>query len=300
MNDSQKQKRVGYVALLGTPNAGKSTLLNAVLGQKLAIVTPKAQTTRTRMQGIAIHHETQLIFIDAPGVFQAKQSFEKAMVSAAWHGVDGADLVLWMHDCRKRPSEETEQLIERLSASGKPVVLILNKTDLLDDKQKLLPLIEWFSARVKLVDSFMISALKDEGVADFMDFLAAYMPAGEWLFPKDHLTDAPMRFIAAELTREQCFLQLREELPYALHVETESFETKTDGSYKINQVIVIENERQKKIVLGKGGQMLKQIGAAARQEVMAALDNKVHLFLFVKVRNNWKQDSHIRAELGLL
>lgn len=298
-NEPMAQKRCGYVALLGAPNAGKSTLLNAILGQKIAIVTPKAQTTRSRMLGIAVEGDAQIVFMDVPGVFKAKRGFEKAMVNTAWSSLDDADVILWLHDSTRKPNDETQMMLERVKQSGKKLALVLNKTDLIEDKRRLLPLTEWFTNQLPVDDIFMISALNDDGVQALVRFLCKQMPAMGWLYPEDQLTDAPMRFIAAELTREQCFLQLRDELPYALYVETESYEQKPDGSVKINQVVVVENERQKKIVLGKQGQMLKQIGAKARAQIGDALGTKVHLFLFVKAREGWKDDQHIRATLGL-
>lgn len=298
MSETQKT-RCGFVALLGAPNAGKSTLLNAAVGQKIAIVTPKAQTTRSRMLGIALHGDAQLIFIDVPGIFRAKRDFEKAMVDTAWSAVADADVVLWMHDCLKKPWEETEEMIARLAASGKPVALVLNKVDALADKAQLFTLVEWFSARITLAHTFMISARQNDGVGDVLAFAASYVKQGPWLYPEDQLTDAPSRFIAAELTREQCFMKLREELPYALHVETERYEAKDDGSVAIHQIIVVENERQKMMVLGKGGQMLKAIGSKARESISRELGQTAHVFLFVKVREDWKRDQHVRAELGL-
>lgn len=291
--------RCGFVALLGAPNAGKSTLLNAVVGQKIAIVTPKAQTTRSRMLGIALHGDAQLIFIDVPGIFNAKRDFEKAMVDAAWSAMADADVALWMHDALKKPSEETEAMVARLAASGKPVALVLNKVDALENKQELFALVEWFAERLKPVQNFMISARRHDGVDDVLNYVASQVKPGPWLYPEDQLTDAPSRFIAAELTREQCFMKLREELPYALHVETEKYETKPDGSVAIHQIIVVENERQKMMVLGKGGQMLKTIGTKARESISRELGCTAHVFLFVKVREDWKSDAHVRSELGL-
>jgi len=291
--------RCGFVALLGAPNAGKSTLLNAVVGQKIAIVTPKAQTTRSRMLGIALQNEAQLIFIDVPGIFKAKRDFEKAMVDAAWSAMADADVVLWMHDAIKKPTDETEEMLERLARCGKPVALVLNKVDALDDKSRLLELVEWFSQRITLAHIFMISARSGDGVADVMAFAASHVKEGPWLYPEDQLTDAPSRFIAAELTREQCFMKLRDELPYALHVETERYEAKEDGSVAIHQIIIVENERQKMMVLGKGGQMLKDIGTRARQNISRELGCTAHVFLFVKVRDDWKSDAQLRSDLGL-
>lgn len=289
----------GFVALLGAPNAGKSTLLNTLVGQKIAIVTPKAQTTRSRMLGIAIVGDTQLIFIDVPGIFHAKRAFEKAMVETAWSARAEADVILWLHDSLKKPSDETAAMLERLRDVGKPVALVLNKIDALDNKRTLLELVDWFAARTQLSATFMICARSGDGVAELVDFAIRHMPRSPWLFPEDQCTDAPSRVIASELTREQCFMQLREELPYAVHVETERFETKPDGSVVIHQVIVVENERQKMMVLGKGGQMLKSISQKARANISRELGIAAHVFVFVKVREDWKRDPHIRQHLGI-
>ncbi len=285
--------------MLGAPNAGKSTLLNTLIGQKIAIVTPKAQTTRSRMLGITIEGDAQIIFIDVPGIFQAKRAFEQAMVQSAWSARADADVILWMHDATKNPSEETEAMLTRLMDAGKPTALVLNKVDALANKRSLLKQIEWFSERLKFDAHFMISARSGEGVGDITAYVQRHMPAGPWLYPEDQMTDAPMRVLAAELTREQCFFKLRDELPYSLHVETERYEPREDGSVAIHQVIVVENERQKMIVLGKSGQMLKAIGTGARTAISRELDLQAHVFLFVKVREDWKSDPAIRQHLGL-
>lgn len=292
----------GYIALLGAPNAGKSTLLNQLVGQKLAIVTPKAQTTRSRITGVVLHKEAQLIFVDAPGVFAPPESkkFERAMVEAAWRGVSDADVVAVMIDARRGLDDDNAALLDRLLAmeSRKPVVLILNKIDLLE-KKKLLELTAQCSQAYPFDRVFYISALKGDGVEDIKDYAAQRVPQGPWLFPEDHLTDLPERLIASEITREKLFLMLREELPYALHVETEQWEVKKDGSIRIQQIIVVEREGQKGIILGKNGEMLKKIGQSSREEISRLWGVKAHLFLFVKVRSDWKSNPESYRYMGL-
>jgi len=291
--------RCGFIALIGAPNAGKSTLLNTLVGSKIAIVTPKAQTTRSRITGVCMHNNAQLILVDVPGVFNAKQKFEKAMVERAWGSAGESDVVLFMFDVKRAPDAETEQMVDQVKNSGKPLYLVLNKIDILEDKKKLLELGAWFKERAPFKDIFMISALKKDGIIDILETMAKELPEGPWLFPEDELTDIPVRFLAAELTREQCFLRLREELPYTLSVETEEYKERDDGSVEIRQIIVVQNERQKMIVLGKGGAQLKEIGTAARSQISYALEQKCHLFLFVKVRENWKDNPEVYRMLGL-
>ncbi|MBN66414.1 MAG: GTPase Era [Rickettsiales bacterium] len=292
-------EKCGYIALLGAPNAGKSTLMNNLVGTKLAIVTPKAQTTRARMTGICIHDASQLIFIDVPGVFDAgEKPFEKAMVASAWAGVADADIVLVMVDAKRGLDDENKALITRLKDMGKPAALVLNKIDTVA-KEVLLELASEAQELYSFSHIFMISALKGEGVSDVKDYVAESVPEGPWLYPEDQLTDAPERLMASEITREKCFFKLREELPYALTVETESWEERKDGSIKINQVIYVQREGQKGIVLGKQGAMLKAIGEASRKEIEALWETKVHLFLFVKVRENWKSNPDTYRYMGL-
>lgn len=292
----------GYVAFLGAPNAGKSTLLNALVGQKLAIVTPKAQTTRSRISGVVIEALAQIVLLDVPGVFEAPASkpFEQAMVAAAWSAVADADVVAVILDARRGLDDENRKIIEKLAVgkSTKRHILVLNKIDLVA-KDSLLALIAEANALLAFDDTLMISALKGDGIEALRGYLAVAMPTGPWLFPEDHLTDLPQRLIASEITREKCFLKLREELPYALTVETESWEEKRDGSIKISQTIIVEREGQKGIVLGKGGATLKAIGESSRREIEATLECKAHLFLFVKVRENWKQQPDSYSYLGL-
>jgi len=289
----------GYIALIGAPNAGKSTLLNALVGQKISIVTPKAQTTRNRITGVVLEGESQLIFIDVPGVFQTSKRFEGAMVETAYHAAAEADVLVFMHDAVRAPSDETTIVIERLKHIGKPMILALNKIDMVKDKKILLDRVAAFQALAPWDWVFMISARKHDGLADLRQHIASKMPAGPWLFPEDHITDVPMRMLAAELTREQCFMLLREELPYTLHVETETYEEQNDGSVKLNQVIVVQNERQKMIVIGKGGAQLKKIGTQAREQISRAFGVEAHVMLFVKVREDWKENPETYRTLGL-
>lgn len=296
---SETTTRCGFIALIGAPNAGKSTLMNRIIGAKVSIVTPKAQTTRSRVTGAVVKENAQLVFVDVPGVFNAKQRFEKAMVDCAWSGAEEADVIVFVFDAQKKPSEETEQSLERIAQSKKPRILVLNKVDALEDKAMVLPLIEWFQSRLEFPSIIIISARTGDGVDDLVGRIISFLPEGPWLYDEDHLTDMPKRLLAAELTREQCFFKLREELPYSLMVETESYEERKDGSVKINQVITVQNERQKMIVLGKAGAMLKQIGESARHEIEANWGHACHLFLFVRVREDWKDKPEHYATLGL-
>lgn len=289
----------GTVALIGAPNAGKSTLLNRLVGMKISIVTPKAQTTRNRVTGVALNGATQLVFLDVPGVFEAEQGFERAMVKAAWGGAAEADLVLFMFDARKRPTDETAQAVARIAQMGKPIYLALNKIDDVKAKHTLLELVQWFTARAGWAQVFMLSALTGDGVKELKETLAAALPPGPWLYPEDALTDMPMRVIASELTREQLFLALQQELPYTLTVETETYETAADGVQEIHQTIIVQNERQKMIVIGKGGLMLKKVGERARKEIRRVSGVPCRLNLFVKVRADWKEKPDSYQYLGL-
>jgi GTP-binding protein Era len=280
--------RCGFITLIGAPNAGKSTLMNHIIGAKVSIVTPKAQTTRTRVVGVVTEGEAQLIFVDVPGVFSAKRSFEQSLVRTAWGSLAEADVVCFLYDTLRQPTEEVEAHLAQLVQSRKRVFIILNKVDALDDKKRLLPLVPWFQERVPEAEIFMVSALTGDGVADLKTALAKAVPEGVWHYPEDHLTDLPKRLLASELTREQCFLKLHDELPYCLTVDTETYEERKDGSVKINQVITVETERQKAIVLGAKGAMLKRIGEAARKEISRNFDQTAHVFLFVRVREDWK------------
>lgn len=293
------EQKCGFIALIGAPNAGKSTLLNRMVGAKVAIVTPKAQTTRSRVTGVTVQGQTQLVFLDVPGVFNAKQKYEQAMVASAWQAGREADVILYLHDARKPPSDETVEFIERVKQSGKPIVLALNKIDAVEDKRKLLEQMAWFNAAATWQHIFLISARKGDEVDDLKKVLATMLPEGPWLYDADAMTDMPMRLMASELTREQCFLQLQQELPYTLMVETETYEVKNNGDITISQAIIVQNERQKGIVIGKGGSMLKSIGEKARAQIGYAADTKCHLKLFVKVREDWKEKPDAYQYMGL-
>jgi GTP-binding protein Era len=288
----------GFAAIIGVPNAGKSTLLNALVGSKVSIVTHKVQTTRARIRAIAIDGGAQIIFVDTPGLFQPKRTLDQAMVDAAWSGAAEADLVILVADAREGLSADVERIIDGLQNLTTPVVLALNKVDLVP-RETLLPLAERFNARRRFAATFMISALTGSGVADLRRFAAASMPKGPWLYPEDQIADLPLRLLAAEITREKLFLRLHDELPYSSTVETETWEERKDGSVKIDQVVFVEREGQRKIVLGKAGQTIKAIGQAARREIADAISQPVHLFLFVKVRENWANDPERLRMMGL-
>ena len=291
--------RCGFVALVGAPNAGKSTLLNALVGSKVAIVSPKVQTTRTRVLGITLEGDSQLVFVDTPGIFQPKRRLERAMVAAAWQGAQDADLVVLLVDATAdRIKPDTQAIIDGLKSAGRPAILALNKIDAVK-RPKLLALSEALNAAGDFTATFMISALTEDGIGDLRAALAAAVPEGPWLYPEDQLSDMPERLLAAEITREKLFLRLYQELPYAVTVETESWEQRDDGSIAISQVIFVQRDTQKAIVLGKGGQMIKAIGTAARQELEEILDCRVHVRLFVKVRESWIDDPDRYRDWGL-
>ena len=291
-------KRCGHVALIGAPNAGKSTLLNRLVGRKLAIVTPKPQTTRTRLLGIAIEDRAQIIYVETPGIFAPRRRLDRAMVAAAWSGVEDADRTVFLVDAARGVDRDTRGIIDRLGERGQEAILALNKIDLVR-RDNLPALADKLSREGRFDPVFMISGRTGDGVDDLKRHLAAALPPGPWLFPEDQLSDMPERVIAAEVTREQVFLQLRDELPYGSAVETERWEDKKDGSARIEQVIFVQRPSQRAIVLGEGGQRIKAIGARARAELEHLLDRRVHLFLFVKVRENWVEDRERYAALGL-
>jgi len=291
-------RRCGYVALVGAPNAGKSTLLNQLIGAKVSIVSPKVQTTRARVLGITVAGDAQLIFIDTPGIFTPKRRLERAMVAAAWAGAEDADLVVLLVDAARGVDEDTRRILDGLRSAGRRAVLALNKVDLVEP-QRLLPLTDALRREGIFDAVFMVSALSGDGVEDLRRHLAAALPQGPWLYPEDQLTDLPQRLIAAEVTREQVFLQLHQELPYATLVETEGWEEREDGSIKISQVIHIQRPGQKAIVLGKGGRQIKDIGARARSELERMLGRRVHLFLFVRVSEDWTEDRERYKAMGL-
>jgi GTPase len=291
-------KRCGYVALVGAPNAGKSTLLNLLVGTKLSIVTPKVQTTRSRVLGIAIRGSAQLIFVDTPGIFAPKRRLDRAMVAAAWAGAEDADIVVVLVDAARGFDDDTRAILDRLKQAKRRAVLALNKIDLVQ-RERLLPLAEELSRACVFERVFMISSTAGDGTGDLADFLAGAVPEAPWLYPEDQLTDLPQRLLAAEITREQLYLQLHQELPYAAAVETEQWEEHRDGSVKISQVIHVQREGQKAIVLGKGGAQVKKIGAAARAELEKLLERRVHLFLFVRVTVDWAEDRARYQAMGL-
>ena len=290
--------RSGFIAILGAPNVGKSTFINRVVGTKVSIVTPKVQTTRTRVLGIMMRGDTQLIFIDTPGIFEPRRRLDRAMVAAAWGGASDADHIILLVDSERGFDKDPRRIIEGLNKKKMRVDLIINKVDLVK-KEKLLDLTSKLHGECDFEDTYMISALKGEGVDDLLDHLAGLIPAGPWLFPPDQISDMPTRLLAAEITREQLYLQLQQELPYAVSIETESWEEKKDGSVAINQIIYVERDSQKAIVLGKGGARIKSIGAKSRAQMEEILDQKVHVMLFVKVREKWGDDPERYREWGL-
>ncbi len=299
MNGPVDSPRCGFVAVIGAPNAGKSTLVNHLVGAKVSIVTHKVQTTRTRVRGIAVKGNSQIVFIDTPGIFTAKRRLERAMVQAAWAGVEDADVVLVIHDAsRTKISDDTRRVIEGLAEARCELVLVLNKVDLIK-REKLLELSAELSALGSFSQVFMISALNGDGLDDLTDYLADRMPEGPWHFPEDQLSDISLRLLAAEITREKLFLNLHQELPYALTVETESWEDFKDGSARVEQIIYVGKAQHKGMCLGKGGSTIRAVRLAAQKEMVEALGQQVHLFLFVKVRENWINDPERYRNLGL-
>lgn len=291
--------RCGFVALIGAPNAGKSTLLNTLVGTKVAIVSPKVQTTRSRVLGILTEDAAQIVFVDTPGIFKPRRRLDRAMVAAAWGGAAEADLVLLLVDSSlKGVREETRGIVEKLAKTQRKAILILNKIDAVRH-EVLLTLAADLNASGVFTDTFMISALTGSGVNDLRRHLAGHLPEGPWLFPEDQVSDMPMRLLAAEITREKLFLRLQQELPYAVAVETEDWEEQKDGSVRISQIIYVQRDGQKAIVLGHGGQMIKAVGTAARLELEEITEQRVHLALFVKVRENWLDDPARYSVWGL-
>ena len=288
----------GFIALVGAPNAGKSTLLNSLVGTKVSIVTHKAQTTRSQVRGVVTLDKAQLVFIDTPGIFAPKRRLDRAMVDSAWTGAGDADLVAFIVDAERGITPDLEGLIEGLANITHPKVLILNKIDTIKN-EALLALSQTLNDKLRFEATFMISALKGYGVQDFMDWCVKHIPPGPWHFPEDHLTDLTMAITAAEITREKLFLRVHDEIPYNATVETESFKIQKDGSYKIDQVVYVTRDSHKKIVLGAGGQTIKAIGAEARKELMEMYEVPIHLFLFVKVREKWADDPERYREMGL-
>ena len=295
---SEIETRAGFVAVIGAPNAGKSTLVNALVGQKVAIVSGKPQTTRARLMGIAIEGTTQILLVDTPGIFEPRRRLDRAMVAAAWTGAQDADLILLVIDAAGGIRDDVDRIISSLGERKHPLFLALNKVDLVN-KGALLGLATELTARVDPDKVFMVSAADGDGVSDLKQALAGAMPQGPWLYPEDEVSDATDRMIAAELTREQLVNQLHQELPYATVVETENWEDRADGSTVINQQIIVERDSQKAIVIGKGGKRLKSIGAAARAEITHHLGRPVHLYLHVKVEPKWGEDRSLYREIGL-
>jgi GTP-binding protein Era len=290
--------RSGFVALIGAPNAGKSTLVNQLVGTKVSIVTHKVQTTRALVRGIATHGTAQIVFVDTPGIFKPRRRLDTAMVTTAWGGAKDADVVLVLIDAERGIKGDADAILERLKDVQQPMVLILNKVDRVKP-EALLALAKVANERVPFQGTFMVSALTGSGCKDLLDYLAQKLPAGPWYYPEDQISDLPMRQLAAEITREKLYLRLHQELPYSSHVETEKWEEKKDGSVRIEQVIYVERDSQKKIVLGHKGETIRAIGEASRKEIGEILEQKVHLFLFVKVRENWGNDPERYREMGL-
>lgn len=291
-------KKCGLVAIIGAPNAGKSTLVNALVGQKVAIVSPKAQTTRVRLMGIALHGATQLMLVDTPGIFNPQRRFDRAMVQAAWGGAQDADVIALVVDAKGGLGSKVIDIVAALKDRPEPKLLVLNKVDVAD-KGKLLVHAEKLNAEMDFVETLFISASTGDGLELLKDRLASFMPQGPWHFPEDQVSDASDRVSCAEITREQIFLQLHAELPYAAVVETEKFEERADGAVEIHQQIKIDKESQRAIVLGKGGARLKEIGSKARAEIAISLGKRVHLYLHVKVDPKWHEDRSLYRDLGL-
>ena len=294
----ERERRCGFIALIGAPNAGKSTLTNALVGSKVTIVSRKVQTTRALVRGIAMAGPVQLVLIDTPGIFAPKRRLDRAMVTTAWGSAHDADIVVWLLDANRGIDAEAEAIIAKLPDIRQPKVLVLNKVDIAD-KPALLKLAQTLNEKIKFDETFMLSAMTGDGVADLTQWLAAHSPKGPWHYPEDQVSDAPIRSLAAEITREKLFNRMHQELPYQATVETESWKELRDGSVRIEQTIYVERESQRKIVLGKGGAAIKAIGAEARKEIAEVAEQKVHLFLFVKVREGWADDPERYREMGL-
>ncbi len=290
--------RCGFVALIGAPNAGKSTLLNALVGAKVAIVTHKVQTTRTKVTGIGMYENTQLVFIDTPGIFEPKRRLDRAMVNAAWKGSEDAEITVLLIDAKKGMNEEVERIIKGLKDAKRRVILAINKIDTIR-REQLLELAQGLHEEGVFDDIFMISALTGDGVQDLKAHLSSMSPEGPWMYPEDQIADVTMRLLAAEITREKIYLRLHDELPYATTVETEKWEDRKDGSVRIEQVIHVERDSQKGIVIGKQGSMLKLLGQMAREDMQENFDRKVHLFLHVRVTERWAEDRTMYQDMGL-
>jgi GTPase len=297
--------RCGFVAIIGAPNAGKSTLVNALVGTKVSIVSRKVQTTRMRIRGVAMHGSSQVVLVDTPGIFQPRRRLDRAMVQAAWMGADEADLVCLLIDAEEQlespnglSAQDTDRILRRLNDAKRSSILIINKIDTMP-RDRLLPLIEQLRERAVFDQTFLVSASQGKGTADVMRYLAQHVPEGPWAYPADQAADMPMRLLAAEMTRERIYDRLHQELPYATTVITEQWQAKPDGSARLEQTIFVERESQRAIVLGKGGATIKLLGETARKEMETQFGHKVHLFLHVKVRENWADDPLHYREMGL-
>jgi GTP-binding protein Era len=296
---AESDRRCGFIAIIGAPNAGKSTLVNALVGAKVTIVSHKVQTTRAPLKGIAIEGASQLVFIDTPGIFTPKRQLDRAMVSAAWSGAADADIVVLLVDAARGLSEDVERILGGLPQGRAQRILVLNKVDRVEQKERLLGLAREITARLPFEHVLMISALSADGVGDLKALLAGLVPSGPWHYPEDDISDAPLRVLAAEITRERIYEHLHQELPYVTTVETTAWTERTDGSARIEQTIFVERDSQRSIVLGKGGATIKRLSSEARRELTAILERPVHLFLFVKVRENWRDDPERYREMGL-
>lgn len=290
--------RCGYIALLGAPNAGKSTLTNHFVGSKVSIVSPKAQTTRTTVKGIGIYKNTQIIFLDTPGIFKPKRRLDRAMVASAWSGLADADIAVLLVDAKRGLDDETKAIIEKLKEKNIKAVLVLNKSDLVKG-ERLLQLAQELNDLYPFKETFMVSALSGKGTEEFYNYLADNLPQSPWFYPEEQMSDMPLKLLAAEVVREKLFLYLRQELPYALTVEPELWERREDGSVRAEMTIYVERDGQKQIILGKNGSMIKKIGQSARLELENLLEDRIHLFLFVKVRENWVEDKARYADWNL-
>ena len=294
-----EKTKAGFVAVIGAPNAGKSTLVNHLVGFKVSIVTHKVQTTRTRIRGVCMHGASQIIFVDTPGIFEPKRKLVRAMVDAAWLGADDADLIIFLYDVTRREVDsDTSRILSGLKENNKEAILVLNKIDLVKS-ELLLPIIKRFQEENIFSDTFMVSAENGSGCEKLLEYLSVKIPDSPWLYPEDEVSDLPQRLLAAEITREQVLLKLHQELPYGATVETEEWTERDDGAIVINQIIYVKRPGHKKIALGRNGNMIKAIGKASRQELQVLLDRTVHLFLFVKVRENWMEDPDRYSLWGL-
>ncbi len=298
VKNADNVSRCGFVALIGAPNAGKSTLTNNFVGSKVSIVSPKVQTTRTLVRGIGIYENSQIIFLDTPGIFKPRRRLDRAMVASAWGSIADADIVVLLVDARKGIDDEVRAIIEKLNESRLKAVLVLNKIDLVK-KEKLLELSAELNKAADFTETFMISAVKGDGLDDFYHYLASHLPESPWYYPEEQMSDMPLKLLAAEIVREKIFLFLQDELPYAVTVEPELWQRREDNSVRAEMTIYVQREGQKIIVLGKGGSMIKKIGQAARREMENMLEERIHLFLFVKVRENWIDDPARYRDWGL-